>query len=450
MLRQLFYLGLLVFPASADVSLRQLVSENRLAEALPPCRQLEANPGTDSEKQTLCAWVFLRAGKVESGSKLVALLNKSAKSPMTRLLTAYLSMQKGSLDSAREILNDLTREYKIGPLGVQVQETAAELYEMQGQKDTAAFLYKQVLVEDPNSGRSHWGVARFFLAKGDVPKAKEHLERVVKLWPKHVGSRYNMAVIALGENRFPDAARWLVESYRLDKGDPGILEQMGVLFEKRGKTKEAIKFWQRAYAISNESAIAKEKLQQYAPEAIARLAQKKDYDGAIAQLESTPNNKISKKEIRKAVLLRNAGQLDKSTVALNSYLKSNPKDPVGWRELGINQLNAKSLKLAMNSFLRALNYEPQNGTNFAWIGFTLEGMGKYTEAKEAWKKAIDLLSDPSEIAKAQKRLAAVEAQLSERRKVAREREESGDDDRDIEKEIQSMDIFEGVDGIPKY
>ncbi len=444
-----FFPLIMAFPVFADNSIRQLVQENRISEALTPCRQKESLKGVDAETESACAWVFYRAGKTDSGDRILANLKKAAPTRQLKLLEIFSLMQKKQLDAARAQINALSAEYKTGSFGALVGEVNGELYELQGQNDTAAFLYRQVLAEDPERGRAHWGMARYHLSKNEVPKAREHLEKTMKLWPKHVGSRYNMAVIALNDNKFADAAKWLVESYRLDKGDPGILEQMGVLFEKRGKMKEAIKFWQRARAINKETVLANQKLQQFAPEAIARLSDKKDYDGAMDQLNATPDSKITKKEIRKAILLRNMGKLAKSNQLLIGYLKKSPHDATAYRELGINHLNNKDGKSAIVAFLKALQWEPNNGTNYAWVGFTLEGQGKYLEAKEAWKKAIELLSDPKEIEKAQRRFAALEKKSDERRKEAREKAEDGDEDRDVEKEMGSMDIFEGIDGIPK-
>ncbi len=435
--------------AFGENSLKQLVQENRIADAVPQCRQAEALQGTDNEQRLLCAWVFYRSGKTESGDRLLATLQKGGSSPQIRVLGAFAKMQKKDYTAARTILNDLANEYKTGPLGAQVLEISAELYELTEQKDTAAFLYRQVIAEDENRGRASWGLARYHLTKGEVPKAKEFLEKTAKVWPKHVGSRYNLAVISLNENKFGESAKWLVEAYRLDKGDPGILEQMGVLFEKRGKIKEATKFWQRAIAIDKDTPLANEKLKQFAPEAISRLAQKKDFDGAIAQLDSTPESRIPQKEIRKAILLRQSGKLDKSNAMLNEFLRRRPKEGMAYRELGINALNAKKTSVAKGHFIKALNLEPKNGSNYAWLGFTLEAMKNYPEAKEAWKKAIDLLSDPQEIEKAQRRLAALEAKASEKRKVAQEREEDGDEERDIEREIENIDVFDGVYGLPQ-
>jgi len=440
----------LTFAALAETSLKQLVQENRIADAVPQCRQVESLQGVDNEQRTLCAWVFYRSGKPESGDRLLATLQKGGSSPQIRLLSAFSKMQKKDYVGARGILNAMAEEYKTGALGAQVLETSAELYELQDQKDTAAFLYRQVVAEDESRGRASWGLARYHLSKNEVPKAKEFLEKTAKVWPKHVGSRYNLAVIALNENKFSESAKWLVESYKLDKGDPGILEQMGVLFEKRGKTKEATKFWQRALAIQKDSPLALEKLQQYAPEAINRLAQKKDFDGAISQLDATPESRIPQKEIRKAILLRKSGQLGKSTALLTTFLKRRPNEGMAYRELGINALNSKNTKLARTHFQKAIGLEPKNGSNYAWLGFTLEAAKSYPEAKEAWKKAIELLSDPQEIEKAQRRLSALEAKANEKRKVARDREESGDDDHDIEKEIENIDIFDGIDGLPPH
>src|SRR5439155_10770786 len=114
-----------------------------------------------------------------------------------------------------------------------------------------------------NQARAHWGLGRYYLSKGEAAKAKSELDEVTRIWPKHLGSRYNLAVMAIAQENYPEAARWLAECYRLDRADSGVLEQMGILFEKKGMIDEAVKYWSRALEYNKDSTISKEKLAQY-------------------------------------------------------------------------------------------------------------------------------------------------------------------------------------------
>lgn len=432
--------------------IRTLLKENRIEDAAVACRQLESLASWDNDNLVSCAWAYLRSDKQESAAKLMEKLAKNPSLPEFQLLQAYSLLKRKKFPEARAAVTSLSNEHKSGSFAMQVQEVSAEIYEAQGQNDTAAFIYKQMAGDDPTRGRAQWGLGRWYLGKGDIARAKSHLEQTVKMWPKHLGSRYNLAVIALNQENYPEAARWLAECYRLDRADPGVLEQMGLLFEKKGMLDEAVKYWRRALAVSKDSTIAKEKLGQYKSRIIDKLASNKQYGEALEELESDKSTKtIPRARLKKAILYRNVGKFDKAIGELLAYTKANPKDAVGHRELGICYLNTKLVGQAGQSFLRAIELEPKNGLNYAWLGFVLESKGKLKEARDVWKKAIELLTDPAELEKASKRLASVEKRLEKKeRQLAEEKEEKkSDEDKDIEKDMDKQDVFEGVEGIPK-
>ncbi len=402
-----------VAPALGASPARLLLNENRLDEAVAICRQIEMLSTIDADNFAACAWVYFRTDKDDAAERFMEKIRKANPSPELQLLTAFSQIKKKNYDSAKSTLNALLDSSKGANLGMQIQELNAEMYELMGQLDTAAFIYKQVASEDPSRARAHWSLARYYLSRGDIARANTHLEQTVKLWPKHLGSRYNLAVLRVQEGALPEAAKWLAECYKINRADPGVLEQLGLLFEKKGSLNEAVRYWQKALAISKDSVIAKEKIAFYLVQSIDSLIESNQYEKALSQVES--NSKALEKEpkllYRRGVIYRNLGKYDLAVRDLKKYRTLVPEDSGVMRELGICYTNLKLLDQAGASFVRSLELDPENGLNYAWLAFVLENKGKLAEAREAWKKAVQFLTQADELERARRRLAALEKRM---------------------------------------
>ncbi len=405
----------LIGPLRANNPVRTLLNENRVEEAAAVCRQLESVSVNDVDNSFACAWAYLRTNRLDSGDKILARNKKNFTNPEYQLLFAFAQMKRKRYDDARKIIDIVQSEQKGTPMGLLAQEVSAELYEAKNQLAPAAFIYKQVVGDDPSRARAHWGLGRYYLGRGDTGRAKTHLETTSTLWPKHLGSRFNLAVMAIAQDNLNDAAKWLTECYKLDKADPGVLEQLGVLFEKKGMIPEAVKHWQKALEIKKDSALAKEKLAQYSKSNINDLVEDKKYDEALGEMQKMDKvEEDPKLLLKRALINKNLGQWEKAMADLQVYLNSNPHDAEAMRELGICNLNQKNFNQAEELFQKALVEEPNNGLNYAWIAYLLESKGKFPQALDTWKRAIQLLKDPAEMEKAQRKVASLEKRLNKK------------------------------------
>ncbi len=396
----------------ADRPARRLLDENRLEEAVAVCRQFEALSTFDRDNFTDCGWIYYRTGRLDAAEKMMDKLRANFGSPDFQLLSAYGEIAKKNFDKARAALDNLGKTPRDSGFAVRVSETKAELYEAMGNLGAAAFVYKDVIDKKPGSGIAHWGLGRNYLANGDMGRAKVHLEKTAQLWPRHLASRYNLAVLATNRDDDRDAAKWLAECYRLNKGDVGVLEQLGALYERKGMLAEAIKFWQKALAINPKSQIANEKLNKYVTKVIDKLIEAKQYQEALDQIESlSAAKKAGPVLLRRGIAYRNLGKYDKALADLLKFTSESPPDGTAYRELGICYVNLKLIDQAGTNFLQASTVEPQNGMNWAWLAFTLESKREYKKAREAWRKAVETIKDPAELTKAARRLATLEDKL---------------------------------------
>ena len=415
------WLGLLACTsASAASSLRNLLAEDRLEEALPICRQYEVLAADDAENQLACTWVYLRLGKVDSAEASLSKLRRKSSLPEYQLLVAFSQLKKKDYDGARNVVETIMREHKGTGIGLMAEELSAEIYEVKGQLDTAAFIYRQIVGVNANRARAHWGLGRFYLARGDTAKAKVHLQQTAKFWPKHVASRFNLGVLALTQDNLREADEWLVAAYRLNKADAGVLEQLGLLFEKRKLIGDAVKFWERAMDLNPQSQIAREKLALYQLTIIDNLVASQQYALALTKLERYGKNLNSEPKLllRRALIQKNLGlakndrgKIEKAAADLIVYLNQNPTDVAAERELGICYVNLGQWSSAVSQFEKVVKDEPGNGMNFAWYGFVLEAKGDLEKARDMYKKAVSFLNDPAEVQKANRKLATIEKKL---------------------------------------
>lgn len=436
--------------ASAETpSLRSLVKENRLQEAATACRQMETTGSANGDAWFDCARVYFRTQRPGSAEALVLKLRGAGRESEAKLLDAYDKASKKKFSEAKEILTGLATTSRGTPLGAAVLEAQGELYEAQGQADTAAFIYRQLYGEDNGNGWANWGLGRYYLGKGDLAKSKDFLDRAARAWPRHLGTRYNLALVALQENNLPEAAKWLAECYKIDRADVGVLEQMGVLFEKKGMIADAVKYWSRAVERDKNAPVARAKLAEHATSAIDALIEKGDYEAAAKKLEGVSNKMLLAEPrllLKRGIVRRFLGQYDKASKDLVVYLKKSPDDALAHRELGVCYLNRGKLSPAQKSFARSIELAPTEGRGYAWYGFLMEAKGDLDNAQRAWKRAVELTTDGDELEKANRRLAAVEAKLKKVQEKQREKEKerAREEDDDPEGALEKEDVFRQV------
>jgi tetratricopeptide (TPR) repeat protein len=404
---------------------RTLLNENRLDEAVGICRQFEVLSTIDVDNFLACAWVYLRTDRLDGAERFLDKIRKSGlASAELQLLLAFADLKHKRYEQSRLALNKLIEEQRSTPLGPVTQELSAELYETVGQVDTAAFIYKQVAADEPSRARAHWGLGRYYLSRGDIGRAKTHLSATARLWPKHVGSRYNLAVLLLQANEVAEAAKLLGQCYKINKADPGVLEQLGLVLEKRGNQPEAIKFWRKAVSVSPDAAVAKEKLAQYGTSAIDALIDAGQYDQALSQLNSFGKKVAAEPpfQLRRGIILRYQQKCDQALPVLTQYVQSFPKDAVGHREMGICFASTRKWDRAAVSFANAIDIDPSSGLNHAWLAYVFEVKKKWVEARNHWASAVKLLSDPADLSRARRRLASVESKAGKNEPPPREEE----------------------------
>lgn len=437
--------------SSTDL-LNQLLRENRLEEALPVCRQYEVLPTRDDAVNFNCAWVYFRTFRPGAAEAVLQKSRGSATLPEYQLLKIYgtvagellakesiekLSPEakqdyeqkiKAKILEAQRDLQGFLERYKNHPVIIKAKEINGEFYEMKGQLEPAAFIYRGILADQPKSAQAHWGLGRYYLAQGDLRRAKISMEETAVLWPKHVSSRYNIALISIsqkGAQKNDEAAKWLTQAFKLNQSDTGVLEQIGVLLEANGKPLVALKYWNRALELNPNSSLALKKVQQNSTLVIQDLATKEKWEEIISKIASfsgtggeTPEDLM----LYEGIAHRHLGSFMRASRILKRVLEKNPNLPLAIREFGVCELNLNKTDEAISLFERAARMEKKEGLNYAWLGFAFEAKRDYWKAAKAWTEASGLFKDPKEIKNAIEKVVRLEQKMG-RRFVASEEPE---------------------------
>lgn len=405
---------------------KTLLAENRLDDALAVCKQYEVLSTRDREDRFACAWVYFRNNQIEAAEKILEEQKSNAKMIDYQLLMGFsLGLQK-KYEEAKKVYESILVANKGKAEAVSAQELIAELYESQDKLAPAAFLYNLVLKEDPRRGRAAWGLGRFYQSQNDIRRCLQYLELTAKLWPKHIPSRFLLAKInfALGPENSGQGFNWLKESYRLDRSNPEVLEEIGSFFERKNKISEAVKYWQKALSVKPDLVLANEKVKEYFTQIITQLFESEKYEEVLEKMET--NKALSETPdmiLKKGLCYRNVGKYAEAVTQLKLYLKTNPKSALANRELGIAYLNQKAWDLAAEAFSKAVIQEPNNGINYGWFAYALEEKGDLGRAKEFWQKALAFLDEPGQRERATRKLAKIEKRIKRRKSMLEEEEE---------------------------
>ena len=190
-------------------------------------------------------------------------------------------------------------------------------------RSTAGFVYNIVLKEDPNRGYAAWGLARFYQSQNDIRRCIQYSELTAKLWPRHIPSRFLLAKVyfSLGPEYLAEGFNWLKESYRLNRTNPEVLEEIGAFFERKNKIPEAVKYWQKALKVNPNLILANEKVKEYFSQTIEQLFDAGQFEEVLEKMaENESLSGTSEMLLIKGKCYRNLGKYDQAIIALKQFL----------------------------------------------------------------------------------------------------------------------------------
>ncbi len=338
---------------------------------------------------------------------------KLEESPNDAAVTANLGaiMQKaGNFDEA---LRYYSKAEYLDPSNVNTRINVGTLYQQKGDYKTAITAYDSVLIIYPDNVQANLYKAQSLQALGEDKKAFDLYKKVISLDPQN----------EIAQNAMIDAVKNTMTTAQfidyIKKNNPenaaNILYSYALDLHKQNKLADSI-------AIYNEVI----KLTPNNPEIYVNLAiaqgQNKNYDSALATLNSANTKFPNNNEISNAIKSINSQSTDEKLDraaefynnkdyqnAINEYLKIQPATSDTMLGIASAYQNLNNTDQAITYYKKALDLAPTNSDIAYYIAALYADKNDITNAKDYAQKAISINKNNKQ---AQELLDSLNAQLA--------------------------------------
>jgi tetratricopeptide (TPR) repeat protein len=126
-----------------------------------------------------------------------------------------------------------------------------------GSELAAENLYALALEEFPSSSPILYSRAMYFAEKRDTPAAERDFKSILEQFPENATVLNALGYTLLDQtDRVDDAGVFIEKAYALKPNDAAVVDSMGWLLFKRGKTSDSIALLERALTLYNDDEIA--------------------------------------------------------------------------------------------------------------------------------------------------------------------------------------------------
>jgi len=264
-----------------------------------------------------------------------------------------------------EAIVELQKVLEAAPYDIYVHKKLADLYQGQGKDELAAKHYEK-LVEinrfnnDIVRGDIYRTLARMYLKKGLVDKSFEKYYELIKEYPSDSESLYHVGFIALGQELFETAYKYLDQLSRQEKNNFEILFGAGMSALQSQRNAEAINLFKSALNVESDSDITNIALS-------FAFYKKRDYKNAMSTIKQVAENSTDE----------NAMFIAKRLLAF-IYIEA------GKIAFAVKQFDE------LSSFCNDHNWEEELRLTLYDLGFALLLDDKMEQAYEQWNRLYQL------------------------------------------------------------
>jgi tetratricopeptide (TPR) repeat protein len=198
---------------------------------------------------------------------------------------AEILLQQNRIEEA---IVELQKVLDAAPYDIYTHKKLADLYQGQG-KDELASKHFERLVEinrfnnDIVKGDIYRTLARMYLKKGQMDKSFEKFYDLIKEYPSDSESLYHVGFIALGQEHFETAYKYLEQLARQEKNNYEVLFGAGISALQSQRTAEAINLFKSALSVEPDSDITGIALS-------FAFYKKRDYKNAMNSIKHVADN----------------------------------------------------------------------------------------------------------------------------------------------------------------
>jgi tetratricopeptide (TPR) repeat protein len=252
--------------------------------------------------------------------------------------------------------------------------------------DQAIGHYQEAVNSNPRYAVAHNALGNAFHAKNQFDQAIPQYEQAIQIEPKNAIFRTNLGNSLRLKGRLDEAITRFEEALQIDPKHASAYSGMGHALSDKGNPDEAIPHYEDAVRLNPKNA----RFHIYLANALGGLGRK---DAAISQykdaLQIEPKDGGAQNGLGRAFLCK--GKLEESISCLERAIQLDAKNAAAHRNLGIARTyGSGQIPNAISHLEQAAQIQPKYALYQFNIGQALLGQGRFTEARDAVRRALEL------------------------------------------------------------
>jgi tetratricopeptide (TPR) repeat protein len=356
---------------------------NRMSDAVPVLEELSKDQQFYAEAKTRLAALAYTQARHEEGHKIVdEVLAKQPTNAQALLTKARFLMAEHKLDDAMVKAKAATTADPQSAVGHYLLGT---IMAMRNDPDSASQEFREVLKLNPRAVPAQLQLAQLELRRGGAASSVQFAEQAVHNQPQNPIARLVLVKSLTAKGDLPRAQQELDKLLKDHPNASPVHTQAGVLAMLKKDTAEARREFEKAYALDNKSLDALAGLVQLdanagkIPDALKRID---------AQREKTP--KSSGLEVIAARTHIANHDAASTEAALRKAIEYDPNNLTAYAMLGQVYLSQKKMDQALVEFDSITKQQPKNIAAHTMLGMILQVQGKNTEAQKKYEQILTI------------------------------------------------------------
>ena len=323
------------------------------------------------------------------------------------------------LADTTEALNDLTQAIQNVPDMTSLYEIRAQLYYEQGNYVRSDADYQRIIDLDESGAMGYMGLGRNAKVQGHYEEAIRRFDYVNKLYPNDDLPYAFRSDCYIAMKQYDQALDDVISALDIDHGDKAFYNllllgdsafiltvnklkvqkmkdpmsrywayDLGVIFERAQKYREAIPYYEESFALDYDALDAYRLAICY-----ERLG---DFDSALRYCDHAISLDEEKSQYLylKAYLLDHAGRSDEAIETVSECIAREPDDEVAYYARGWFEEHTGKLQAAIEDFTITITLAPTYAYAYLNRGVLYMRMGEQARAEENFRKVIELETEP--------------------------------------------------------
>jgi tetratricopeptide (TPR) repeat protein len=143
---------------------------------------------------------------------------------------AAANRSQGHMGAAK---SQLKSALKLDPTDETVNVQLGVTYHAEGNHKEAIQYFQKSIEANVSSYAGHINISKIYRTIGELDKAKYHLAQALKSNPQNKWTYYQLGLLCLEENRYPDAVKWFSELLTINPSIDSHYRYVGVICKKR-------------------------------------------------------------------------------------------------------------------------------------------------------------------------------------------------------------------------